>query len=337
MRLAIDAMGGDHAPKAIVEGILQAVRTDAELSVLLVGDSAQLKPLVGEEPRIEILHTTEKIEGTDAPVQSVRRKKQASMVLAIQEVREKRCDAVISAGNTGALMAAGLFGIGRIQGIERPALAPTLPTVDKGGGFLFLDVGANADCRPENLLQYAIMGTVYAERVWKRKNPRVGLLNIGTEPGKGNEMTKKAYQLLSEAPIHFIGNVESRELLQGAADVVVADGFSGNLVLKSIEGTAFSILTMLKNTLTQSLYTKVLAGLLYGKLKSVKERMDYSKYGGALLLGLSAPVIKAHGASGPEAVASAVAQARAIVEEKVVDTIAKAICESDISVQHDAK
>ncbi|RYL94913.1 phosphate acyltransferase PlsX [Sporolactobacillus sp. THM7-4] len=329
MRIAIDAMGGDHAPEAIVEGTIKAAGTFPDLQFVLVGDREKLAPLVGEQSRIDILHTTEKIEGTDAPVQAVRRKKQASMVLAVQEVREGRCAAAISAGNTGALMASGLFGVGRIKGIDRPALAPTLPTIDENKGFLFLDVGANAETKPENLLQYATMGSIYAEKVMHRSNPRIGLLNIGEEPGKGNELVKKAYQLLSEAPIHFIGNVESRELLQGPADVIVADGFSGNLVLKSIEGTAMSLFGILKDTLGGSLYTKVLTGLMYGKLKNIKKRMDYSAYGGALLFGLSAPIIKVHGAAKSEAIFAAVRQAKVLVEEDVVSIIEQTIHDVD--------
>jgi glycerol-3-phosphate acyltransferase PlsX len=325
MRLAIDAMGGDHAPESIVAGTIKAAERFPELEFLLVGDQEQIQPLIDKQQNIEILHTTEKIEGTDAPVQAVRRKKQASMVLAIREVREGRCQAAVSGGNTGALMAAGLFGVGRIKGIDRPALAPTLPTVHENKGFLFLDVGANADPRPEHLLQYATMGSIYAEKVMQRKNPTVGLLNIGEEPGKGNELTKKAYQLLKEAPIHFIGNVESRELLKGAADVVVADGFSGNLVLKSIEGTAMSLMNLLRETLAGSFYTKVLTGLMYGKLKHLKNRMDYSAYGGALLFGLSAPIIKVHGAADSEAVFTAIRQAKVLVEEDVVGTIESTI------------
>ncbi|RYM05424.1 phosphate acyltransferase PlsX [Sporolactobacillus sp. THM7-7] len=325
MKLAIDAMGGDHAPGTIVEGTIKAAKTFPDLEFVLVGDKSQLEPLVGAQRGIKILHTTEKIEGTDAPVQAVRRKKQASMVLAVQEVREGRCAAAISGGNTGALMASGLFAVGRIKGIDRPALAPTLPTVHEHKGFLFLDVGANAETRPENLLQYATMGAIYAEKVMHRANPRIGLLNIGEEPGKGNELTKKAYQLLSEAPIHFIGNVESRDLLQGPADVIVADGFSGNLVLKSIEGTAMSLVGLLKETLGGSFYTKVLTGLMYGKLKKMRKHMDYSAYGGALLFGLAAPIIKVHGAADSEAVFTAIRQAKLLVEEDVVGIIEETI------------
>jgi fatty acid/phospholipid synthesis protein PlsX len=329
MKFAIDAMGGDNAPAAIVAGTVLAAKAFPDLEFVLVGDRDQLSPLVGDAGHIEILHTTEKIEGTDSPVKAVRSKKQASMVLAVNEVREKRCSAAISAGNTGALMAAGLFGVGRIKGIDRPALAPTLPTMHENKGFLFLDVGANAETKPENMLQYAMMGSIYAEKVLHRHNPRIGLLNIGEEPGKGNDLMKKSYQLLSEAPLNFVGNIESRYLLEGPADVIVADGFSGNMVLKAIEGTAMSMITLLKETLGGSLYTKVLTGLMYGKLKSIKTRMDYSAYGGALLFGLAAPIIKVHGAAKSEAVFAAIKQARTLVQEDIVGMIEQTLHDKD--------
>lgn len=325
MKLAIDAMGGDNAPNVIIEGTLKAADTFSDLQFLLVGDKEKIAPLVGGRPGIEILHTTEKIEGTDAPVKAVRRKKQSSMVLAVNEVKEGRCDAVISAGNTGALMAAGLFGVGRIRGIDRPALAPTLPTTRSDSGFLFLDVGSNMDAKPEHLLQYAIMGSIYAEKVMNIPNPRIGLLNIGEEPGKGNELSKEAYELLKNAPIHFTGNVESRDLLNGPVDVVVSDGFSGNMVLKSIEGTALSLFHLLKEELESSLYTKILAGLMYRKLKGIKKRMDYAAYGGACLFGLAAPVIKAHGSSNSQAIFTTIRQARLLVQKDVVGIIEQTV------------
>ncbi len=321
MKLALDAMGGDHAPKEIVKGAIEAARALPDLHITLVGDRSKIEPYLDGQDLFHILHTTEKIEGTDSPVKAVRKKKDASMVLAINEVKEGRADAAISAGNTGALMTAGLFGVGRIKGIDRPALAPTIPTVKENEGCLFLDVGSNVDAKPEHLLQYAIMGSIYAEKVMHKSKPRVGLLNIGSEPGKGNELSKLAYQLLENAPIHFIGNVESRDLLQGAADVVVADGFSGNLVLKSIEGSASSFFQIIKEELTSSFFSKVLAGLLYPKLKKIKGKMDYAAYGGACLFGLAAPIIKAHGSSTAHGIKTTIEQAQLIVENDVVRTI----------------
>lgn len=325
MRIALDAMGGDNAPQEIVKGATEAVRTNPDLHITLVGDRSKIEPYLDGQDLFHILHTTEVIEGTDSPVKAVRKKKDASMVLAINEVKEGRADAAISAGNTGALMAAGLFGVGRIKGIDRPALAPTIPTVRKNEGFLLLDAGSNMDAKPEHLLQYAIMGSIYTEKVLHKINPRVGLLNVGSEPGKGNELSKLTYDLLKDAPVNFIGNVESRELLQGVADVVVADGFSGNLVLKSIEGSASSFFSLIKDELTSSMFSKMIAGLLYSKLKKIKNTMDYAAYGGACLFGLAAPIIKAHGSSKAYGIRTTIDQARLIVENQVVPTIEQTI------------
>lgn len=324
MRLAIDAMGGDHAPGAVIEGVKNSLKTMPELYVTLVGDETKIRPHI-DHPNVTIIHTLECILPTDEPVKAVRQKKNASMVLAIKEVKEGRCDAVISAGNTGALMAAGLFGVGRIKGIDRPALAPTMPTVKENKGFLFLDVGSNMDAKPDHLLDYAIMGSIYSEKVVGRTHPRVGLLNVGEEPGKGNDLSKKAYELLKQAPINFVGNIESRELLQDVADVVVCDGFSGNLVLKAIEGSALSFFSIIKEQLSSSFFTKAIAGLLYPKLRSIRNRMDYSAYGGACLFGLSAPVIKAHGSSNAMGFETTIRQADLLVEKKVVQLIQEAV------------
>ncbi|MCH1623818.1 phosphate acyltransferase PlsX [Fredinandcohnia quinoae] len=316
MKIAIDAMGGDYAPKEIVEGAIKAITHYQNLHITLIGDEAKIRPYLSNDERITILHTDEVIEATDEPVRAVRRKKNASMVLMANEVKEGRADACISAGNTGALMTAGLFIVGRIDGIERPALSPTLPTLD-GKGFLMLDVGANVDAKPEHLLQYAVMGSIYAEKVRGISSPRVGLLNVGTEDKKGNDLTKHAFQLIKDSNLHFIGNVEARDLLDGVADVVVTDGFTGNVALKTIEGTALSMFTMLKTAFTSNLKSKVAAGLLMPQLKVIKKTMDYSEYGGAGLFGLKAPVIKAHGSSDANGVFSAVRQTVEMVEQDV--------------------
>jgi phosphate acyltransferase len=324
MRLAVDAMGGDNAPKEIVLGAMKAVEKYNDIHIVLVGDEKKIREHLTNEERIEILHTEEVILGTDEPVRAVRRKKTASMVLAAQLVADGKADACISAGNTGALMAAGLFVVGRIEGIERPALAPTLPTIG-GEGFLLLDVGANADAKPEHLVQYAIMGSIYSEKARGITSPRVGLLNIGTEEKKGNELVRNTYELLKDADINFIGNVESRDLLEGAADVVVADGFTGNMVLKTIEGTAMSVFKMLKTALTSSFKSKMAAAVLKPDLTVLKNKMDYTEYGGAGLFGLKAPVIKAHGSSDANAVFNSIRQAREMVEKDVSGTIKTAI------------
>jgi len=330
MKLAIDAMGGDHAPEQIVLGVNRALKKWPELDITLYGDQEKIKSFLEEGSRAQIVHASEVILGTDEPVRAVRRKKQASLVLMAEAVAANEAAACVSAGNTGALMAAGLFIVGRIDGVERPALSPTLPTID-GKGFVLLDAGANSDAKPEHLLQYAVMGSVYAEKVRGIGKPRVGLLNIGTEEKKGNELTKAAYKLLSEASgLNFIGNVESRELLNGAADVVVTDGFTGNMVLKTIEGSALSVFSMLKTALTASTKSKIGALLLKDELRGLKSKMDYAEYGGAGLFGLKAPVIKAHGSSDANAFYHAIEQAY-----KMAQTNVPAIIESQIATWKD--
>ncbi|MFS0751882.1 phosphate acyltransferase PlsX [Oceanobacillus sp. 1P07AA] len=319
MRLAIDAMGGDHAPKEIVLGAMDAVK-ELDVEITLYGDESQITPHLTNDKNITIVHTEEVITSEDEPVRAVRRKKNASLVLMANAVKEKEAEACISAGNTGALMSAGLFVVGRIPGIDRPALSPTLPTVD-GKGFLMLDVGANVDAKPDHLLQYAIMGSIYSEKVRKIQQPRIGLLNVGTEDGKGNDLTKKAFELLQSAPINFVGNVEARDILNGVADVVVTDGFSGNIALKTIEGTADTIFSLLKGTLMSSTKTKLAAALVKKDLGGLKDKLDYSEYGGAGLFGLAAPVIKAHGSSNARAIYNAIKQAKHMVEFDVTPTI----------------
>ncbi|GIN61492.1 phosphate acyltransferase [Robertmurraya siralis] len=320
MKLAIDAMGGDHAPKEIVLGAMKAIEAFSDLEIILVGDERKIKEYLSNEGRISIVHTEEVILGTDEPVRAVRRKKNASMVLAAKLVADGEADGCISAGNTGALMAAGLFVVGRIEGIDRPALSPTLPTIG-GEGFLLLDVGANVDAKAEHLLQNAIMGSIYCDKVRGVANPRVGLLNIGTEEKKGNELTKQAFELLQNSNLHFIGNVEARDLLDGVADVVVTDGFTGNMVLKTIEGTAMSVFNMLKTVLSSDLKSKLAAAVLMPNLRALKAKMDYSEYGGAGLFGLKAPVIKAHGSSDANSLYNAVRQTREMVQKEVIQTI----------------
>ncbi|MCY8037229.1 phosphate acyltransferase PlsX [Bacillus paralicheniformis] len=324
MKIAVDAMGGDNAPKAVIEGVMRAVEDFEDLEITLIGDREKIADHITEHERITVKHAEEVIEATDEPVRAVRRKKNSSMVLMAGEVAEGRADACISAGNTGALMTAGLFIVGRIEGIERPALAPTLPTVS-GDGFLLLDVGANVDAKPEHLVQYAIMGSVYGEQVLGVKNPRIGLLNVGTEDKKGNELAKQTFQKLKETDLNFIGNVEARDMLDGVADVIVTDGFTGNVALKTVEGAALSIFKMLRTTLTSSFTAKLAASALKPKLKEMKTKMDYSEYGGAGLFGLKAPVIKAHGSSDGRAVYHAIRQAREMVSQNVAAFIEEKI------------
>ncbi|MCJ7839606.1 phosphate acyltransferase PlsX [Lederbergia sp. NSJ-179] len=324
MKIAIDAMGGDHAPKEIIQGVNRAIQEFTDIECMLFGKESEIKKYAIENERLSIFHTDEKIASTDEPVKAVRRKKAASMVMMAQAVKDKKADACISAGNTGALMAAGLFVVGRIKGIDRPALAPTLPTLD-GKGFVFLDVGANADAKPEHLLQYAIMGSIYAENVRKLTKPKVALLNIGTEENKGNDLTKKAFELLQNSKLNFIGNIEARDLLEGHADVVVTDGFTGNVVLKTIEGTASGLFSMLKDIFMNSFKNKLAAGFIKSDLMQLKNKMDYSEYGGACLFGLDAPVIKAHGSSNANALYHAIRQTREMVQHNISKTIGDSV------------
>jgi glycerol-3-phosphate acyltransferase PlsX len=321
MKIAVDAMGGDHAPQAIVEGVMLAKKDFPDIEFLLYGKEAEIKKYVTDETNITIIHTDEKINSDDEPVKAIRRKKTASMVLAAQAVKEGEADAIFSAGNTGALLAAGLFIVGRIKNVERPGLMSTLPVMGQPDkGFDMLDLGANADNKPEHLVQYAVLGSFYAENVRNISNPRVALLNNGTEETKGSELTKKAFELLSqEAGINFIGNVEARDLLNGQADVVVTDGFTGNAVLKSIEGTAMNLMSLLKTSiLSEGVKGKMGALLLKNALRGMKDEMDYSKHGGAVLFGLKAPVIKTHGSTGPEAVRYTIRQIHTMLKTNVV-------------------
>ena len=325
MKIAVDAMGGDNAPQAIVEGVMLAKKDFPDIEFLLYGKESEIQKYVTDQQNVQIIHTDEKVTSEDEPVRAVRRKKQASMVLAAQAVKNGEADAVFSAGNTGALLAAGLFIVGRIKGIDRPGLMSTLPVMGKETGFDMLDLGANAENKAEHLLQYGILGSFYAENVRGVKAPKVGLLNNGTEDTKGSELTKQAFQLLKdETTINFVGNVEARDLLSGVCDVVVTDGFTGNAVLKSIEGTALNITSLLKQSILDSGVKGKLGTLLIkDSLDSLKNQMDYSKHGGAVLFGLKAPVVKTHGATKATAVAATIAQIHTMLESNVVGKLVR--------------
>lgn len=324
-KIAVDAMGGDNAPQAIVEGVNRAIADFKDIEIQLYGDEAKIKKYLTASERVTIIHTDEKINSDDEPAKAVRRKKKASMILGAQAVKDGQADAIVSAGNTGALLAAGLFVVGRIKGVERPGLMSTLPSMS-GKGFDMLDLGANAENSASHLHQYGILGSFYAKNVRGIANPRVGLLNNGTEDTKGDPTHKEAYQLLAnEASINFIGNVEARELMNDAADVVVTDGFTGNAVLKTMEGTGMSILGSLKSAIKNGgLKAKLGAWLLKDSLYSLKDSMDYSGVGGAVLFGLKAPVVKCHGSSDATAVYSTLKQVRTMLDTKVVDQLVEA-------------
>lgn len=317
--IAVDAMGGDHAPQAIVEGVNRAIAEFKDIEIQLYGDESKIKKYLTVTERVSIIHTDEKIDSDDEPAKAIRRKKNASMVLAAKSVKDGQAHAVLSAGNTGALLAAGLFVVGRIKGVDRPGLLSTLPTGD-GSGFDMLDLGANAENTAKHLHQYAILGSFYAKHVRGISSPRIGLLNNGTESSKGDPLRKEVYELLSaDDSLNFVGNVEARELLNGVADVVVTDGFTGNAVLKSIEGTALSIMGQLKSAIQSGgLKAKIGAFFLKDSLYSLKGSLDYSSAGGAVLFGVKAPVIKAHGSSDATAIYYTIKQIKKMLDTDVV-------------------
>ena len=319
-RLAIDAMGGDGGAPVVIEGVLKAVQQMENVSFVLFGHQDQVDVSLLQHSRIEFIHTEEIITGEDEPAKVIRKKKNSSMMQMAQYVKEGKAHAGISAGNTGALMAAGIFIVGRIQGIERPALAPTLPTID-GNGFLLLDVGANIEAKTEHLVQYAQIGAIYCEKVRGIQNPRIGLVNIGTEAHKGTSLYQETYQKLSESNLNFVGNIEARELLFGVADVCVTDGFSGNQILKATEGTALALFQVIKEELMSSTFSKMGALLLKSKFRAIKNKMDYTEYGGAALFGLNAPMIKAHGSSDKNAFFHAIRQGVFMLENEMVEQI----------------
>ncbi|ASJ54481.1 phosphate acyltransferase [Brevibacillus formosus] len=326
MRIAVDAMGGDHAPKSTVLGALAAIKENPAITVVLVGDEQAIRNHLPQDipANIEIVPAAEVILPDDEPVRAVRRKKNSSLVIAVEMAREKKVDAMISAGNTGALMTAGLLYAGRMDGIERPALCAYIPNT-KGRVTLTLDVGANMDAKPHQLVQYAVMGSLYAEKVLGFERPTVGLLNVGTEEGKGNELTKAVFPLLQEADLNFIGNVEARDVMQGACDVLVCDGFVGNVLLKAVEGAASTIFSQLKQEFTSSLINKLGAAILKPGLVRFKKKMDYAEYGGAPLLGLKSPVIKAHGSSNERAMKNAIVSATRFIQQDVNEIIQQSL------------
>lgn len=322
MRVALDAMGGDKAPAEIVKGALQAVNLYPEIEkIFLVGKEEEIiKYLNGNAEKIEIIDAREVIEMDDHPALAYRKKKDASMTVATRLVKEGRADAIISAGNTGGQMTSSLFVLGRIKGISRPAIATPLPAMK--GITLLLDSGANADCTVENLQQFALMGSIYAKKVLKKDNPKVSLVNIGSERTKGNELSIKAYEELEKMDnINFIGNIEGREIPQGKADVIVADGFVGNVVLKLIEGMGKTFVSIIKEEVSKSFISKLGAFLMKDALMGLKKKMDYAEIGGAPLLGVDGISIICHGSSDSKAIHNAIRVAIECKKEDYVQEI----------------
>ncbi len=329
MKIIVDAMGGDHAPVEILKGCIDAVN-EYKVDLTLVGREdvikEHLRALGVSLELFEIVNASEVIEPDETPVTAIKRKKDSSMVKAFEMLRQEPGSVFISAGSTGALMAGGLLKVGRLKGIGRPALAPLIPTRKKP--VLLIDAGANADCKPENLVQFAIMGSVYMEQVLGRKKPSVGLVNIGTEEGKGNELTKAAYSRLKEQRnINFFGNVEARDIPAGIVDIVVCDGFTGNIILKLTEGLASNLFGIMKEEFTKGFVPKIGALLLKPSLKGLKDSMDYAEHGGAPLLGINGGIIKAHGSSDARAIKNAIRQGKRFIDQQVLDNIRNNILE----------
>lgn len=326
MKILVDVFGGDNAPNAIIEGSIMA-RDEYGVQLVLAGRENEIKKCLekytNDYSKLDILNAEEIITNEDKPVNAVRRKKDSSMVKGLYAVKNGEADAIVSAGNSGALLTGGTLIVGRIGGIERPALAPFIPT--NKGFSLLLDAGANADCKAEYLRDFAIMGEIYTSCVLGISSPKIGLLNVGAEAGKGSKLTKEAYDLLANTSLNFAGNIEARYVLNGDVDVVVADGFSGNILLKSIEGTASFIMKNLKEELTSSFISKIGAAIVKPSLKKFKKRLDYGEVGGAMLLGVNAPVIKAHGSSDKIAIKNAIKQTKLILDNSVVEKIKERI------------
>lgn len=319
--IAIDAMGGEKAPEAVIKAVLRVKKELPHTQFILFGDQTKIKSLLDNDiSQIEIVNTTEVIKDEDEPVKAIRQKKDSSLVVAAQFVKQGKADALFSMGNTGAILASGIFIIGRIKGVARPGLMPTLPVKNSDDGFNMIDVGANAKSKPEYLLDWAKMASYYAEKVRGINNPRVGLLNNGAENDKGDDVHQKAYQLLLDSKLNFIGNIEGNELLDGKADVIATDGFTGNAVLKNIEGTSGVLIHLLKNSLLNNgLFVKLGALMIKRALKGLVSKFDVDKYGGAVLLGVNAPVVKTHGRSGERAVYFTLKQVDKILQEKIID------------------
>lgn len=326
--IALDGMGGDHAPDVVVDGAILAAR-ELGVRILLVGPERELTQRLGKDAAqlpIEVVNATQVVEMDEHPANAVRQKPDSSMVVGVKQVREGRAQAFVSAGNTGAVMAAGLFELRRIKGVDRPALSAVFPT--RKGGTLVIDVGANADCKPEYLEQFAIMGSVYMERVFGVQRPRVGLLSNGEEDTKGNQLVQAAHARIKALPLNFIGNVEGKEIPTGDVDVVVCDGFTGNVVLKLSEGLAGAITGLIREEINSSIISKLFAVGVISAFKRVRKRLDYAEYGGAPLLGLNGVCIVAHGRSNALAIKNAVRVAAQAVQNDVVGTIARGLADA---------
>lgn len=331
MRIVVDAFGGDNAPLEIVKGAAEA-SNQFKAEITLTGNKVEIEKIIIENNlnffgELVIVDTDDVISMHDDPTTILKAHSNSSMALAFKELCDGRADAFVSAGSTGAIVVGGTLIVKRIKGIKRPALGGLIPSPD--GHYMLMDMGANAECRPEMLAQFGIMASVYLEKVEGITNPKIGLLNIGVEDTKGDELRVEAYKLLKQAPINFVGNIESREMPKGVCDAVIADGYTGNIALKLIEGTSITLFKMVKQALYKNIINKTAALILKKDLYALKSMMDSSEVGGAPLLGVSKPVIKAHGSSDAKAIKNAIRQAIVFTEKNVINTISENIIKSE--------
>lgn len=331
MRIVVDAFGGDNAPKEIILGAAAASK-ELNVDITLTGDESVIRTCIDENNimfsgDLKIVHTEDVITMDDDPTSIIKAHKNSSMALAFNELATGQADAFVSAGSTGAVVVGGTLIVKRIKGVKRPALGGLIPSPNRH--YLLLDMGANAECRPEMLCQFGIMASVYMEKVEGIKNPKIALLNIGTEKSKGDTLRQETYELLEQAPINFVGNIESREMPKGVCDAVITDGFTGNIALKLIEGTSITFFKLVKNAMMNGFVNKLAAAVLKKDLYALKSMMDSSEVGGAPLLGVKKPVIKAHGSSDAKAIKNAIRQAVGFAERNVIGTITENLSASE--------
>lgn len=338
-KVVLDAFGGDHSPEEIVKGAVMALKKYDELNIILTGDQERLEALLESEDKnirekIEIIDAKEIILNEEAPTVAIRTKRDSSLVKAFDAVRtNEEVAGFVGAGSTGAVLTGAFLKLGRIKGISRPALCPILPT-KKGTNVAIIDCGANMDAKPINLVHFALMGTAYLKSVYGIENPRVALLNVGVEEHKGNDLSKEAFELLSRLEgINFVGNMEARELLSGDYDLVVTDGFAGNVLLKSTEGAILSVLSMLKDEIKDGVMSKIGALLMKRVFKNLKAKLDYSKQGGAVLLGCKKLIVKSHGSSKAESICASIKQVIDMDKAKLVDLISDYVGKYDIEIE----
>ena len=333
MKVILDGMGGDHAPREIVKGAIQAIELIDD-EIIIVGQedaiNKELKKGKYKGDRITVVHAPEEITMHDTPVKAIREKKNSSLVVGLNMLKDGTGDLFVSAGNTGALIVGARLILRRIRGIDRPALASIYPDMETMQPCLLVDAGASAESKAQNLLEYGLMGSIFIEKVWNRENPRVGLVNLGAEESKGTSVTKDAYQRLSMSQLNFIGNVEARDVPKGVCDVIVCDGFVGNVILKLTEGVSLTIFKLVKNAITENLKSKIGALFIKSQLMKLKNEFDYEEYGGAPVLGVNGPVMKMHGSSTATAVKNAIIRGIPYAKENVVDIIREEMLDLDV-------